>query len=420
MKAKRDFFYDIGRLYTLRGAAKKGSRHVQEQDLSSIDKAALLVIGGKIAWVGREKAAPSEIVKGAVRHSLAGAKIIPALIESHTHLLFAGNRAGEFERRNRGETYQSIAASGGGIRSTVAATRKVSEEHLLEIAQARIERFLRQGVATVEVKSGYGLSAASELKMLKVAGKIRRARVVRTFLGAHAIAPEARDAESYIEDLVTNILPQVANERLATRADIFVEKGYFSIELARRYLSCARDLGFSLVVHADQLSRTGGALLAVEMANKLAKTGRSCTAEHLLQITAGDMSRLAKSEVTCGLLPTSDLYMNCPYPNARGLIDRGARVALATDFNPGTSPSGDVALVGLLARLQMKMTLPEVLAAYTTGAAHAVGLQDQIGSLEVGKSADFAVLDGDLEDCFYDVGRMPVTHLFAAGRCLVK
>jgi imidazolonepropionase len=405
-------FRRIGELYTLAGAAAKGGRRTNESDLTCITRAAMIEQGGRIVWAGPEKSLPSALLKGlkVEEQSFEGAVVIPALAECHTHLVFAGNRAKEFELRNQGVGYQEIARQGGGILSTVRATREASLQELVIEAQARADRFVSQGVTTIEAKSGYGLDAESEIKMLRAAGRIKGPRVIRTFLGAHAIPPEAESAEAYVEKLMREVLPRVRDEKLATRVDIFTEQGYFSTELSRLYLSHAKSLGFDLAVHADQLTRSGGAQLAVELGAR--------SAEHLININSFDREALAGSEVTSVLLPSADLYMKCAYPPARELIDAGARVALATDFNPGTSPSPDVALVGVLARVMMKMTLAETLVAYTVGACHALGLELDLGSLEAGKVCDFAVLSGGFEELFLEIGRMPISRVYRRGECL--
>lgn len=399
-------FRNIDELYTFAGVAKKKGRHVNDEDLGRVDKATIVSRNGRIEWIGPEKNLPSSFAKkkSLREEDLRGGVVIPAFVESHTHAIFAGNRSAEFDRRIRGESYQSIAASGGGILSTVRATRGASEAELTKIAQKRINRFIDQGVTTVEVKSGYGLNAESELKTLRAAKRLKDARIVSTFLGAHAIPPEAGTAEAYIDYLIEEVLPVVKSEQLARRVDIFVEKGYFLGAVAEKYLRAARSLDFDLVVHADQLSRSGGAELAVRLGAK--------SAEHLIEIDASDIKKLAASEVTCVLLPTADLYMKCPYPPARKLIESGARVALATDLNPGTAPSQDLALVGVLARVEMKMTLAEVLSAYTVGAAHALGLENQVGSLSEGKLCDFCGLEGGLDGLFYEAGRQPIRRVY--------
>lgn len=409
-KEKVQVFLGVGQLHTLAGAASKSGRRPTDDDLTTLSKAAFVVSGGRITWIGEERNLPASKSDGGHATDLGGATVIPALVESHTHLVYAGNRAAEFERRNRGESYQSIAAGGGGILSTVRATREASVDELARLAQERADRFARQGVATIEIKSGYGLTVEHEMKMLRAAGRVSGPRIVRTFLGAHAIPKEESSAEAYLARLENEALPLLKKEGLACRVDVFVEKGYFEVEASRRYLQAAKKMGFDLAIHADQLTRSGGAQLAVELGAR--------SAEHLICINDEDVASLSASETTCVLLPSADLYMNCAYPPARKLIDGGARVALATDVNPGSSPSLDVALVGVLARVQMRMTLTEVLVAYTVGAAHALGLGREAGSLEVGKFADFAVVDGHLEDLFLEVGLMPVTKTAREGQWL--
>lgn len=408
-------YTNIGQLYTLGPAAEKEGRRPSGDDLGEIRKAAIVIEGGRILWVGSEARLPKEWrqMKKARHEDLGGAVVCPALVECHTHLVFAGNRAAEFERRNQGESYQSIAASGGGINATVKPTRSITAAELLKLAQTRVDRFIRQGVTTIESKSGYGLNLAAESKLLEVSQKLKGARIVPTFLGAHAIPPEFRElgAAAYLEHLIEKVLPQINRRKLSRRVDIFVERGYFTEEIARPYLQHAKAMGFDLVVHADQLTRSGGARLAVELGAK--------SADHLLQIDSEDIQQLAQSDVTCVLLPNADLYMKCPYPPARDLIDNGARVALATDFNPGSSPTQDTALAGVLARTQMKMSLPETLVAYTVGAAHALGLQSHLGALTMGRFADFLVLDGPLEEMFLEIGRQPVRAVYREGRQLL-
>jgi imidazolonepropionase len=412
-QSARKLFRGIGSLYTLApAAAKSGRGGIKAEDLGLVSDAAIAVESGRIVWVGAESDLPRELTAAGFGEEVDfhGAVVVPAFVECHTHLIHAGHRAGEFERRNQGESYQSIAQSGGGILATVLPTRAASEAELTRLGQERAERFIRQGVTTIESKSGYALEVEGEFRMLEAAGAIRRARIVRTFLGAHAIPREIPSASDYVDHLIAHALPRLKSEGHACRVDIFVEDGYFPRDLARRYLQEAKKLGFDLVVHADQLTHSGGAELAVELGAR--------SAEHLIQIDEHDVLRLAGSEVTCVLLPSADLYMNCAYPPARRLIDRGARIALATDFNPGSSPSQDLGLVGVLARIQMKMSLPEVVAAYTVGAAHALGLQGELGALTSGRLADFSVLSGSFDELFLEVGRMPIGEVYREGERL--
>jgi imidazolonepropionase len=333
--------------------------------------------------------------------------VAPGFIECHTHLIFAGHRAVEFEMRNQGASYQEISQKGGGILSTMKHTRAASPKVLKELAQKRVDDFTAQGVTTLEMKSGYALDLKNELKVLKVAQELKGPRIVTTFLGAHAKPPEFTGYPEYLKFLSDQVLPRVKKQKLASRVDIFVEEGFFNQRDSRDFLKAAQGLGFDLVVHADQLTLSGGADLCVEF--------NALSGDHLLRIQEKEIRKLAASQVTCVLLPAADLYMKCAYPPARALIDAGARVALATDFNPGTSPTQDLNLVGLLARLEMKMTLPEVIAAYTVGAAHALKLSSKVGSLELGKCADLICTDVSWQEFFYSVGQRIPTSVYKNG-----
>lgn len=407
---KRDLilFDDIGELLTLQGVAAKSGRHVEEKDLGLLKKAAILVRAGRIVWTGSQAKLPKAQVKRIQKKvSLQGATVLPGFVESHTHLVFAGDRSNEFEMRNRGVSYQEIAAQGGGILSTMRATRKTSLQGLQALAQERVDRFVAQGVTTLEAKSGYALNEKDEFKTLAVHGKLKGPRIFSTFLGAHALPPEFKTAAEYLGFLEA-LLPKIHKKKLASRVDIFIEKGFFEATSSRRFLESAKRLGFDLAIHADQLSLSGGTDLAIDLGAK--------SADHVICVEEKQIRRLAKSEVTAVLLPAADLYMKCAYPPARAMIESGVRVALATDFNPGSSPTQELSLVGLLARLQMKMTLPEVIAGLTYNAACALGLQNEIGSLSEGKDADFVMIDGDWRQLFYSIGRHPVRQVYRGGR----
>lgn len=406
------FYHDINEILTLTGAAQKGARCVQESDLGLIRDGAILEDSGRIVWIGRKKDAQREMRKLTQKDpslrkkmnrlkevSLSVGCVLPAFTECHTHLVFAGDRRDEFEMRNQGKTYQEIAAKGGGIRSTVRATRKAKSSDLLKLAENRAKDFLRQGVTTVEIKSGYGLTERDEIKILEVASQIRSVRTIRTYLGPHAI-PEGRKADEYLNEIIEKTLPKIKKKKLASRVDMFVEQNYYTLEQAKSYYDAAQKLGFRMTCHAEQLTRTGAAEWLAQLS--------ADSVDHLVQVNDSDIQRLSRSETTCVLLPTSDFYLRMKYPPARSLIDAGARVALATDYNPGTSPTQDLSLVGVLARLEMKMSLAEVIVAYTLGAAYALNLQGQLGSLEAGKLCEFVALDGSWKDLFYQVGHHPV------------
>lgn len=370
-------------------------------------KMAMIIENGLIAWIGLQNKIPKKI-KFKKEIDLKKKKVLPAFIECHTHSLFAGSRADEFELRNNGVSYLEIAKKGGGILSTMKKTRTASAKELLASTQERVNNFIRQGVATVEVKSGYALDMKNEIKSLEVINKISTARVIPTFLGAHAKPPEYDSYGKYLEYLAKEVLPLVKKKKLSNRVDIFIEKNFFEVPEARTYLSAAKRLGFEVTIHANQLSLSGGAELALEL--------QAQSADHVIHLTDETIQYFARNKTVAVLLPAADLYMKCPYPPARNLIDSGATVALATDYNPGSCPTQDLSLVGLLARLEMKMTLPEVFKAYTINAARALGIDHEEGSLAVGKRANFICTDAELYDFFYSAGTMPSHQLFILGK----
>jgi imidazolonepropionase len=393
-------FRDINKVLTLEKAANKNGRKPSESDLTPIQQASILVDNGKIAWVGESKKIPKQWAhkskaKTEIKEiSLNNQTVLPGFVECHTHSLFAGDRTAEFEQRNMGVSYQEINAKGGGIRSTMRATRKSSNEELRSLLEIRLDNFISQGVTTVEVKTGYALDLKNELRCLKVLNEKYKIQVIPTYLGAHSIPPEFSSAADYLDFIRAKVLPKI--KKLTNRVDIFIERGFFEFDNSLNYLTDAKKMGFQIAIHADQLSFSGGADAALMVSAK--------SADHLLMINSQTIESLAKSEVTCVLLPTADLYMKSSYPKAREMIDSGCRVALATDYNPGSSPTQDIALVGLLARLEMKMSLPEVITAYTVGAAHALGLERQIGSLQVGHNANFISTESDWNQLFYSPG----------------
>ncbi len=403
-------FRNIGTILTLSGVAQKNGRHIKLEDLSPVSQAALVVREGRVEWVGPQKSIPAELRKIKNQVDLHGQTVIPGFVECHTHTVFMGSRADEFELRNQGETYQKIAAQGGGILRTVQATREASAAKLKSAFEQRVREFVKQGVVALECKSGYGLDLETEIKCLRVIKSIDSIRMVPTFLGPHALPPEYHSASEYLEYLGQKVLPQVIAKDLSRRADIFIEKGFFSLEEGRKYLLRARKLGFDLIIHADQLSLNGGADLALELG--------ACSADHLVNVGEKEIKKLGQSSIVCVLLPCADLYMRCDYPPARKLIDSGACVALATDFNPGTCPTQDLSLVGLLARLEMKMSLPEVIAAYTYNSARALGLSEELGSLQIGKRADFICIQEDWRELFYRAGTSLVQTVYRAGESL--
>lgn len=388
-------YTDIKKLYTFKDDHKY---------LILIKDAALLVEGSSIVWVGKKSIAVKKFPK-VKKTSLDVTTLLPGFIDCHTHTVFAGDRQDEFEQRNTGVTYQQIAQQGGGIKKTVEKTRKASSAQLLKLAEKRCQEFLSQGVTTVEIKSGYGLDLKSELKILKVINDIKSVRAVPTFLGLHALPKEYSTSEAYLTE-VLSWLPKIA--KLCRRADIFIEQGYFSPDQARKYFKAVTEMDFDILAHCEQLSQSNGIDAAIDF--------NALSVDHCVHANTKQIMSLAKSKTVAVLLPASDFYLKIPYPPARKILDAGGKVALATDFNPGSSPTQSFNFIGVLARLEMQMTQAEVLRAVTLSAAQALGLDSVLGSLELGKAADFVGFDCELEDLFYQVGYHPVKCVSKAGK----
>lgn len=399
-------YYGIRELVSLQGAHRKKGRRIFEGDLSVISDGAILVQGRKIKKIGSRNEFKG--LKGVKKVNLKAECVLPGFIDCHTHFAFGGDRADEFELRNQGVSYSEIAKRGGGIVSTVKATRGTSKKDLLKKAQYHANEFLKQGVTTLEGKTGYGLDHETELRCLEVMKKVKGPKIVTTFLGPHAIPKEFSSASDYMTEVVLPLLKKVATQKLSTRADIFLEKGCFDIEQCRLYLTEAKKLGFDLTLHTDQLTPSGAILELLKFS--------PMSLDHLVCISDDEIKAIAKSDVTAVLLPTSDFYIKIPYPKARALLDAGARVAVSTDFNPGSSPSWDISFLGVLSRLNMGMTLPEVLSGLTVSPAHALGLQDELGALETAHFADFVSFSCSYKELFYQVGKHPVTSVYKSGQ----
>jgi imidazolonepropionase len=362
------------------------------RELAIINDGAMLIRNGRIVQTGaRGEIEP--LIDADCEVVDAGKRVVmPGFVDAHTHPVFAGNRADEFEMRAAGKSYQEIAASGGGIRSTVLKTRAASEDELFVASRRYSEWFLRGGTTTIEAKSGYGLTLEDEMKMLRVIRRLDAKtplRYVPTFLGAHTVPDEFKDNRpAYVDLIVNEMIPLVAREGLARFCDVFCESGAFDVDESRRILQAARAYGMGMRVHADQLSLSGGSRLAAELG--------ATTADHLEYATRSEISMLKSANVQPVLLPASVLMIGSRrYPDARAMIDEGLAVVLATDFNPGSSPTPSMLLVLTLASTQMKMSPAEAITAATINAAYSLGLGDEIGSLETGKRADFVIHDCD-------------------------
>ncbi len=382
------------------------------RDLPMIADGAVLIRDGRIAWVGPTAELPP-VPPNVEVIDTTGMTVLPGFVDSHTHLVFAGSREDEFEQRLAGLSYQEIAARGGGINATVRKVRTATKAELKDLARARLQRLLSFGVTTVEVKSGYGLSPADEMKCLEVIAELNAEgpwELVPTFLGAHAVPPEYRDDRSgYVRLLLDTMLPEVARCGLARFCDVFCETGVFSLEESERILDRARDLGFQLKLHADELTPLGGAELA-------ARVG-AVSADHLLCITDRGIDALAASGTVATLLPGTAFFLGMPFAPARKLLERGVPVALASDCNPGTCPTENLPLVGAMACTQMRMLPAEALTGLTLNAAAALSCSDRVGSIEVGKQADLIVCDiPDYRHLFYHFGVSHVRHVIKRGR----
>ena len=375
----------------------------------------MLVRDGKIQKVGssdeiKKNLGDAEIVDA------RGRVVMPGFVDAHTHLVFAGDRLDDFERRARGETYEQISKAGGGIWSTVEKTRAASESDLLAQAKRHANWFLRCGTTTVEAKSGYGLTVEDELKILRVLRQLKKEvplEIVPTFLGAHAV-PRGLSPDEYLDVVVMEMLPRVTAENLAEFCDVFFERGYFDIDQSRKILSAAKKLGLSLRGHVDQLTNSGGAKLMAEIG--------ATTADHLEQTDGQRIAALKKANVQPVLLPGSVYALGSSgYPRAREMIEAGLAVVLATDFNPGSSPTPSMPMVLSLACTQMKMSPAEAITASTLNAAYSLNRGDKIGSLEPGKLANFVMFDcEDYRELAYWFG-IPQTHsVYVTGQRIVE
>jgi imidazolonepropionase len=398
--SKITVFKHASYVYTGASIRAKEGRKLEPADVSAIADGAVVCDERKVLWVGETRRMPAAYQK--LKHTdLAGKKaIMPGLIDSHTHLVFAGSRAQEFARRCAGATYQEIANEGGGILTTVTATRAASVEELFELGLKRALIAYRFGVRVIECKSGYGLDHETEIKCLKVVQHLRSAlpqmKFVSSYLGAHAL-PANRSRTDYIDEIVRRTLPEVAKQKLAEFCDVFVDEGYFTVVEGERILRTAKKFGLKLKIHADELVNTESAALASKL--------NAYSADHLLKISEAGIRKLASSNTVATLLPGTALYLKEKFAPARALLDAGARVAIATDFNPGSSYTLNLPLMMNLSALYMGMNVAEIFAGVTYSAAASLGLEEHYGTIEVGMDSNFVVLPyADFEEMYYRMG----------------
>jgi imidazolonepropionase len=359
-------------------------------DLHVIDDGAVVIENGVITAVGKTR----EVLKkfdetGFKTIDATGKAVLPGFIDSHTHFVFGGYRAEEFSWRLRGENYMEIMNRGGGIAGTVRDTRNASRKDLIESGKKRLDSMLSFGVTTVEGKSGYGLDEETEIKQLEAMeelDKLHPVDIVRTFLGAHAVPVDFQGREDkFINYITDDVMPQVADRHLAEFCDVFCEKGVFSLEQAKRLLIKAKELGFKLKIHADEISPLGGTELAAELG--------VVSADHLLHASDKGIAELAKGNIVATLLPGTAFSLKESYARGRYIVDQGCAVSLATDFNPGSCFTESIPLIFVLATLYMGITIEEAVTALTINGAAAVDRADRIGSIDVGKTGDVIILE---------------------------
>ncbi len=408
MKIRTDFVLnDIGQLLTIDGSGSSG--------IGVLADAALAMENGKVVWVGFKNdldtccsvSDTTEIV------SAGGFIVTPGFVDSHTHPIFGATRQAEFAMRAAGADYEDIAAAGGGILNSVKRTRLASDDLLRNNMMHHLSLMLSNGTTTVEAKSGYGLDISTELKCLEIAGEVAAIvpqTVIPTFMGAHEVPDEFKGrADDYIDFLINEVNPLVRDQGIAQFVDIFCEKGVFTPEQATRYLSASAQQGFSLKIHADEFYDTGGAAVAVN-------TG-AVSADHLLSISEENIELIAKSNTVATLLPGTALFLNKPFPPGRKLLDSGASVALATDFNPGSCFCDSMPLIVSLAVCQCGFTVEEALVSATANGAAALGLGAQKGRLIPGFDADFVIWNSnDFRTIPYHLGNPDVAVVYCAGR----
>jgi imidazolonepropionase len=383
------------------------------------DKGAILCRDGMIEAIGNEKEILASLLPRDVdlEVDFGGASLIPGFVDPHTHMCFAKRREEEFILRMEGKAYLEILRRGGGILSSVRSVRAASEEELFSVTLEQALSALRFGTTTLEIKSGYGLETEAELKMLRVIERIGREtplHVVPTFLGAHAV-PEAyaKAPDDYVDLIIREMIPAVTEQGIARFCDVFCEKDVFSVEQSRRILKAAREAGLWLKIHADEVHDLGGSGLAAEL--------RATSAEHLLAASDENIQAMAHQGVIGVLLPATAYSLRKEYAPARKMLALGVPVALATDCNPGSSYTESMPFIFGLAVLNMHLSVSEALVAATLNAAYAIGMANQVGSLDVGKSADFLLLDGESPAILaYHAGVSPVVGVYKRGELVAS
>lgn len=414
------FIKNANEVITLKGKDQGPRTKAEMKEIAVIENGSVLIEGDQIVAVGTieeiERKHP-QLVKDAEVIDAAGKVVMPGLVDCHTHLVHGGTREDEFNMRLNGATYMEIMNAGGGIHSTTRSTRGASFEELYQKADRHLNEFLKYGVTTVEAKSGYGLDWENEKKQLEVVKKLQETHVVdvvSTFMGAHAVPVDYKGREDEFVDIVINeMLPQVAEENLAEFNDVFCEKGVFTPEQSRRILEAGKKYGLTPKIHADEIEPYEGAELAADIG--------AISAEHLLVASDEGIKKMAESGTVAVLLPGTAFFLRAPFARGRLMVDEGVPVAISTDFNPGSSPTISLPFIMNLACMNMGMTLEEVLTATTINAACAINRSAEIGSLEEGKKADVVILNvGNYKQLQYYYGMNHTDTVIKNGKVVLK
>jgi imidazolonepropionase len=414
---------NISRLVTVASWGKPFKAGKDMQDLGIVDNAAVLCLEGKIAWAGPMSewaAVGGQFVQPGQRPDLeeidaAGKVVLPGFVDSHTHAMFAGDRAHEFALRSAGATYQEIARQGGGILNTVSHVRAASKKELKRSTVSILNEMMKHGTTTVEIKTGYGLTLDAEIKMMEAIHELQVEEmigIVPTFLGAHAVPPEFKeDPAAYVALVIEKMIPYVGKRKIALFCDVFCEQGYFDVGSSRRILEAGKSWGMAPKVHAEEITASGGAMLAAQVG--------AVSADHLERIDDAGITAMRDTGIVATLLPGVSFFLNHGYAPARALIDAGVPVAIASDFNPGSCMSFSMPLMMTIACTQMRMSPEEALCAATLNGAAAVNLSGSCGSIERGKNADLIVADvPDYTHLAYHFGTNHVVRTIKNGTIL--
>lgn len=379
-------------LITVEGHNEEPAKKDEMNDVSIIENGSVLAKDGNIIAVGKDQKLRKEygeLIEKAEIIDATGKIVTPGLVDPHTHIVYAGSRENEYVMRLQGKTYMEIMNAGGGIHASTRATQLASFEELYEQSKVRLNKMLLNGVTTIEAKSGYGLTTEHEIKQLEVARKLNEDHpidIVSTFMGAHAVPMEYKNnPEEFIHIVINEMMPVVAEKKLAEFNDVFCERDVFTPKQAYRILEAGKKYGFKPKIHADEIESYGGAETAAEV--------KAVSADHLLKASDKGIQMMVENDVIGVLLPGTAFFLMAEYANARKMIDAGMAIALSTDANPGSSPTLSLQFIMNLGCLKMGMTPQEVIVATTINAAHAIDRADQIGSIEVGKKADFTIFD---------------------------